>query len=251
MDRWQYQQIAEPVALTPETPQVDKWYHPFTEPKRLSRFVAAVFVTSLAFVPVVQAAPETVTVDKWLGQSITPTVRPKRLVDYGSFAIDPRLLTLKESVLLDKWFVQNPEQVFRKKIPFWQGWFSTNLVPPVPESVTLDKWFIQPADYFRKKRLADYGVYSVDARQLTRPENVTFDKWFVQPTDYFRKKRLVDYGLYTVDSSALTLEGRVSTGGLMPSYKIVRDASVSKVNAGHAGEGQKISMGPIAGKVVR
>ncbi len=71
MKLWQYQQLAEPVSLEPEATAVLKWFSQSPDPVRLSRFRAAVFASSLAFVVVV-AAPIVPPVDAWHVQSSEP-----------------------------------------------------------------------------------------------------------------------------------------------------------------------------------
>lgn len=207
-----------PVISQPETITQDKWAQPQSRPvvtvkrppqqpffaENLSSVpsqTVSLYVTGQACEPtlivsfqyqseakplVVSTAPETITSDKWLTSWPQPSVRPKRLVQYGvNFAIAEQADNGLPPVY---WFTETQRPTLNPR----RSLYPTFSIDQATERVTIDKWLRQQTDRVDKVRRIFEGLYVRDL--LSRVETVYSDKWQAvtnQPRqDLVRNQRL-------------------------------------------------------------
>lgn len=132
---------------------------------------AALIAAGLFFVPIVEAAAETITLDKWEPRlSQPPSPAPSRraaLAASGAFACMVPIAA-PETITIDKWFAppaQPLRPVVRSPGPSIFQAIAPSTFPP-PETITLDKWWQParqpyPARKSRQAALAASGAYFV------------------------------------------------------------------------------------------
>lgn len=128
---------------------------------------------------VTTAGTEVVTLDKWAQRLPDLVSKLKRLHDYSLSLLDPTLRAERAS--LDKWAqpTNQPQFDLKRQQRLYPTFFTERLfsVPNV-ESVTVDKWYSQrPEQISTVKRSRDYSLFAVDPRLFTQPERSQIDKW--------------------------------------------------------------------------
>ena len=183
---FQYQSLAEPLSTSPETPQLDKWFQPASEPVRepdplpsgamqsfaIGSLDSNTFQPPFSWVPqgagpvfggrltqyqgraeplFTEPAPE-IPLDSWWQPASEPVRVPDPLVPEGRFTIDLDLLTRDENVLLDKWWQPTSEPV--REIPLLHAsqhphWWGV-LHPDLFVVTTPYGWWVQPSEPVRQ-----------------------------------------------------------------------------------------------------
>lgn len=145
----------DPYALTqPETFSEAKFHQPWSE-RLLSKTLATAQQQTLAFVTVVEATPETVTVDKWF-RELSWRLLPKAGL---SAACQP----------------------------------TTYAAEPEPEDLDFTAWLIQFSEPQRFKsglRASLQQAFTTDPYSLTQPETVTEDRWHQPWSERLRRNTL-------------------------------------------------------------
>lgn len=123
---------------------------------------------------------EAITQDKWQQPTSIPRT-PLNRARVETSVIDPGALAQAEQTQIDKWEQPTARPAFkvgRRQRLFPAVTDERLFVVPDVESVTVDKWSNQhPEQIFRQKRANEFPTLAIDSRLLTQAEWASIDKW--------------------------------------------------------------------------
>jgi hypothetical protein len=202
--RWQYPSKMEPVSQASERTAPDKWQSATSTPVR-RRVATVALAASIAFVPVVSAAPETVTLDKYEARISQPAPRQKR-PPLEQFVIDSLQLAQPERTSLDKWYSGVPQPYRTRGRPFH---FGLSVIDPVqltqPEPIRFS--WLKPLEEPRRdrKRLQYLYRFSWGASLVDPPVLPMWEPGIDQPYPLRRRQPSLGQFAFPVTTTGETI----------------------------------------------